>query len=189
MRKLKLQMSTSVDGFVGKTNGEQDWMEWNQDEAFKKYYQNEIIDSVDTLLMGRKMTEEFISYWEDIVNNKPGSPEFPFAQKLVNIPKIVFSKTITTIAGKNTRVENGDLVMVVNDLKNKSGKDILVYGGANFVSSLIKNNLIDEFNLFVNHTAIGNGLKIFTDTTKLKLINSKQFDCGVVANQYKPDNG
>jgi dihydrofolate reductase len=80
-------------------------------------------------------------------------------------------------------------VTVVNNLKNKSGKDILVYGGANFVSSLIKNNLIDEFNLFVNHTAIGNGLKIFTDTTKLKLINSKSYECGVVAIQYKSDNG
>ena len=189
MRKLKLQMSMTIDGYVGRTNGEQDWIEWNQDEEFKKLYQNEIIDSVDTLLMGRKMTKEFISYWENIVNNKPGSPEFLFAQKLVNIPKIVFSKTITTITGKNTTVENGDIVTVVNNLKNNSGKDILVYGGANFVSSLIKNNLIDEFNLFINHTAIGDGLKIFTDTTKLKLISSKSYECGVVANQYKRDNG
>lgn len=154
MRKLKLQMSTTLDGFVAGTNGEQDWIEWNQDEEFKKLYQNDILNSVDTLLMGRKMTEEFISYWENIVNNQPDSPEFQLAQKLVNIPKIIFSKTITTIAGKNTRVENDDLVTVVNNLKNKSGKDILVYGGANFVSSLIKNNLINEFNLFINHTAI-----------------------------------
>jgi dihydrofolate reductase len=189
MRKLKLQMSMTVDGFVARTNGEQDWMERNQDDEFKKYYQNEIIDSVDTILMGRKMTEEFISHWENVVNNQPDSPLFLFAQKLVNIPKIVFSKTITSVSGKNTRVENGDLVNVVNNLKNKSGKDILVYGGANFVSSLIKSNLIDEFNLFVNHTAIGEGLKIFTDTTKLKLIKSKSYECGVIANQYKPDNG
>ena len=179
----------SVDGFVASTNGEQDWIEWNQDAAFKKYYQQDIIDSVDTIIMGRKMTKEFISYWENIVNNQPGSPDFLFAQKLVNIPKIVFSKTITSIAGDNTRVENGDLVTVVHHLKNESGKDILVYGGANFVSSLIKNNLIDEFNFFVNHTAIGNGLKIFTDTIKLQLTNSQSYECGVVANQYKPDNG
>lgn len=45
MRKLILQLSMTVDGFVGRTNGEQDWIEWNQDEEFKKYYQNEIIDS------------------------------------------------------------------------------------------------------------------------------------------------
>lgn len=182
-------MSTTLDGFVGRANGQQDWMEWNQDEEFKSYYQNEIIDSVDTLLMGRKMTEEFISFWENVVDNEPDSPWNKFAQKMVNIPKIVFSKTIKTIEGKNARVENGDLVTIVNELKNKSGKDILVYGGATFVSSLIKNNLIDEYNLFINHTAIGDGLRIFTDTTKLKLTNSKSYTCGVVAIQYKPDNG
>ena len=188
MRKLKLQMNMTVDGFVGGTNGEQNWLEPNQDDEFKKYYQNDIMNSVDTLLMGRKMTEVFISYWENIVNNQPHSPGFLFAQKLVNIPKIVFSKTITTVAGKNIRVENGDLLTEVNNLKNENGKDILVYGGANFVSSLIKKNLIDEFNFFIHRNAIGNGLKIFTDTTKLKLINSKSFECGIVANHYQPDN-
>jgi len=189
MRKLKLQMNMTVDGFVAGTNGEQNWLEPNQDDEFKNHYQKDIIDSVDTLIMGRKMTEVFISYWENIVNNQPGNTGFLFAQKLVNIPKIVFSKTITTVAGKNIRVENGDLVTVINNLKNKSGKDILVYGGANFVSSLIKSNLIDEFILFIHRTAIGDGLKIFTDTTKLKLTNSKSYECGVVVNQYKPDNG
>jgi len=189
MRKLKLQMNMTVDGFVAGPNGEQNWLEPNQDDEFKRLYQNDIIDSVDTLLMGRKMTEIFTSYWENIVDNQPESPGFLFAQKLVNIPKIVFSKTITTVAGKNIGVENGDLVTAINNLKNQSGKDILVYGGAGFVSSLIKNNLIDEFNLFIHRTAIGDGLKIFTNTTKLKLTNSKSYKCGVVVNQYYPDNG
>jgi dihydrofolate reductase len=188
MRKLKLQMNMTVDGFVGGINGEQNWLELNQDEEFKKYYQNDIIDSVGTLLMGRKMTEVFISHWENLVNHQPDSPGFQFAQKLVNIPKIVFSKTITTVTGKNIRIENGDLVSTINNLKNKSDKDLLVYGGANFVSSLIKNNLIDEYILFIHRTAIGEGLKIFTATTKLRLTNSKSYECGVVVNQYKPDN-
>jgi len=187
MGKLKLQMSTSLDGFVGRKNGEQDWIEWNQDAEFKNHYQNEIMQKVDTLLMGRKMSKEFISYWEDIVDNKPENADFTFAQKLVNLRKIVFSKTITEIDGKNAVVENGDLATVVNKLKAESGGDILVYGGANFVASLIENNLIDEFNFFVNHTAIGDGLKIFTDTIKLKLLKSRSYECGVVANQYSRD--
>jgi dihydrofolate reductase len=183
MRKLKLQMNMTIDGFVGGVNGEQDWLERNQDSEFIKLYQKDIVDSADTLLLGRKMTDVFISHWESQYDN----PNAVFARKLVDISKIVFSKTITTITGKNVRVENGDLVTIINQLKREKGKDILVYGGASFVSSLVKHNLIDEYNFFIHRTAIGNGLKIFTDATKLKLISSKSFECGVVANQYKPE--
>lgn len=183
MRKLKLQMNMTIDGFVGGINGEQNWLERNQDDEFIKLYQQDLIDSVDTLLLGRKMTSVFINHWESQYEN----PSALFAKKLVDIPKIVFSKTISTISGKNVRVENGDLVSFVKKLKQENGKDILVYGGATFVSSLIKNNLIDEFNFFIHQTAIGEGLKIFHDTTKLQLLSSNSFKCGIVANQYIPD--
>ena len=61
MRTLKLQMQISVDGFVAGPNGELDWMEWNWDDEIKNYV-NELTDSVDTILLGRKMTEGFISH-------------------------------------------------------------------------------------------------------------------------------
>lgn len=187
MRKLKLQMQVSVDGFVAGPEGQLDWMTWELDDKLLQFI-NSFTDSSDTILLGRKMTEGFINYWEGVVNNQPDSPEFSFAQKMVNIPKIVFSKTLKSIAGKNTTLENGDLVTAVNNLKNQDGKDIIVYGGANFVSSLIKNNLIDEMNLFVNPTAIGKGMAIFTERTNLKLTNSKFYECGIVVNKYKKNN-
>ncbi len=145
----------------------------------------ELTESMDTILLGRKMTEGFITYWENVVDNQPDSPEYPYAKIFVDTPKIVFSKTIKTVKGKNVIVENGDLVESVNNLKSQQGKDIIVYGGANFVSELIKNNLIDELNLFINPTAIGNGLKIFTDKSKFKLTNSTSYNNGVVVIQYK----
>ena len=83
------------------------------------------------------------------------------------MPKIVFSKTIRTFDGKNVSVENGDLVTAIKDLKSrkelsgKEGKDMIVYGGAGFVSSLIKEGLIDEFNFFVNPIMINKGLEDF----------------------------
>lgn len=187
MRKLKLQMQISVDGFVGGPEGQLDWMTWEMDEKLLKFI-NALTDSSDTILLGRKMTEGFISYWEGVVNNQPGSPEFSFAQKMVNIPKIVFSKTIKNIAGKNTVVENGDLVTAINKLKNQNGKDLIVYGGANFVSSLIKHNLIDELNLFINPTAIGNGLRIFSERIPFTLLNSTSYTSGIVVNQFKVIN-
>jgi dihydrofolate reductase len=183
MRKLKLQMQVTIDGFVAGPAGELDWMNFSMDEKLLNFI-NELTDSSDTILMGRKMTEGFVNYWENVVNNQPDSPEFTFAQKMVNIPKIIFSKTVKTMAGKNVTVENGDLVTAVNKLKNQSGKDIVVYGGANFVSSLLENDLIDELNLFINPVAISNGLTIFTKRIPFNLLNSTAYANGTVVNTF-----
>ncbi|MCL5031025.1 MAG: dihydrofolate reductase family protein [Bacteroidetes bacterium] len=139
-RKLKLQVQMTVDGFVSGPNGELDWMNMNWDDKIKTYV-NELTDSVDTILLGRKMTEGFVSYWTSV---EPDSPEYPFARKMVDKPKYVFTKTLQKSNWKNTKIVKGDLTEEIDALKNKSGKDIIVYGGATFVSSLIKNNLIDE---------------------------------------------
>ena len=182
MRKLKLQMQTSVDGFVAGPEGQLDWMTWEMDSKLLAFI-NHLTDTSDTILLGRKMTEGFVNYWESV---KPESPEYAFAQKMVNIPKVVFSKTLKTVAGKNVRVENGPIVEAVNRLKSQTGKDIVVYGGAGFVSSLIENGLIDELNLFVNPIAIENGLRIFSKRTPLTLIGSVSYSSGIVVNTYKP---
>ena len=86
--------------------------------------------------------------------------------------KVVFSRTVDRVDGKNIRVHKGDVVEGVNAIKRQPGKDIVVYGGATFVSSLLEHNLIDELNLFVNPTALGNGLHIFKGRKPLKLETS-----------------
>jgi dihydrofolate reductase len=128
------------------------------------------------------MTPEFIAYWEGV---KKSSPEYEFAQKMVRTPKVVFSKTIKSIEGQNVRVENGPIVDAVNQLKQQAGKDIVVYGGAGFVSSLIEHRLIDELNLFVNPVAIGDGKRIFSKRTPLSLIGSVSYSSGIVVNTYR----
>jgi len=185
MRKLKLQMQITIDGFVAGINGELDWMEWNWSNYIKNYV-GDLTDSVDTILLGRKMTDGFISHWTNVMNN-PDDPEYSAAKKFIDYPKVVFTKTINKHEWINTTLAKGDLTAEVNRLKGKKGKDIIVYGGASFVSSLVKNNLIDEYHLFVNPSIIGNGLTIFKSlnhSVKLKLANSLAFDCGIVVNQY-----
>jgi len=183
VRKLKLQMQITVDGFVAGPEGQLDWMTWNMDEDLISVI-NQLTDTSDTILLGRKMAEGFITYWEKEIT-KPSSPEYTFAQKMVAYPKIVFSKTITSIKGQNVRVESGPLVEAVNQLKSQPGKDILVYGGATFVSSLIENQLIDEMNLFVNPVAIGKGMQIFKTHAPLKLTDSTAYASGIVVNRYE----
>lgn len=184
MRKLKLQMQITVDGFVAGPEGQLDWMILSND-WMKDPYINHLIDTSDTILLGRKMTAGFIQYWEQVLT-QPNSPEYSFAQKMVSTPKVVFSKTVDRVDGQNVRVENGSIVEAVNHLRSQAGKDIIVYGGATFVASLIENKLIDELNLFVNPVAIGNGMQIFGDRTTLKLMNSTAYADGVVVNTYTP---
>ena len=190
MRKLKLQMQMSLDGYVARPNGKLDWITWEMDDKLMEFI-NSTIDSSDTILLGRKMTDGFVSYWENVVNNKPDNPDFLLAKKMVDTPKIVFSKTQKSVPGKNVVVENGDLTTAIKNLKTKDGKDIIVYGGAGFVSSLIKEGLIDEYHLFVNPAAIGNGMTIFKSldrTQKFSVIQSRFYSCGITVLSYKPKN-
>ena len=187
MRKLKLQMNTTIDGFVAGPNGELDWM--ILDDNDENNYANDLIDSSDTILMGRKMTDEFVKYWTDVVENQPESSWYEFAKKMVDTPKVVFTKTLDESPWANTTLAKGDLVDEVNQLKKQSGKDILAYGGAGFASSLIKENLIDEYYFFVNPVAIGKGKEIFNrvnETFKLKLIKSQSLESGVILQCYEP---
>lgn len=182
MRKLKLQMQTSVDGFVAGPAGQLDWMAPLDKDPKILAFINELTDSCDTILLGRKMTDGFTGYWESVPQD---SPEYDFARKMVDTPKVMFSRTSRTPKGKNVRVENGDLATAVNALKKQPGKDLMVYGGAGFVSSLVQNDLIDELNLFVNPAALGDGLKIFTGRKNVKLARSVAYDSGVVVNTYQ----
>jgi dihydrofolate reductase len=183
MRKLTLQVQTTVDGFVAGPNGEMDWMTRESDEKLLAYM-NKLTDSIDTILLGRKMAGGFIDYWGKAAAD-PSNPDYAFAQKMVSAHKVIFSKTLTKSEWPNTEVVNGNLADEVKKLKNKPGKDMIVYGGANFVSNLIEQGLIDELQLFVNPTAIGSGLRIFNGLTKLKLIEGISFNNEVVL-KYKP---
>ena len=191
MRKLKLQMQISLDGYVARPNGELDWMTWDQDEKLIEFIHS-LIDSSDTILLGRKMTDGFVNHWENVVNNKPDSPDFSLAKKMVDTPKVVFTKTLDKSTWNNTTLAKGNLAEEIDNLKksrNYGSKDIIVYGGAGFVSSLIKEGLIDEYHLFVNPTAIGNGMTIFKSldrTQKFSAIQSIFYSCGINGLSYKP---
>ena len=185
-RKLKLQVQISIDGCIAGPNNEMEWLVWNWDEKLKEYV-NKLHGPVDTILLGRKMTSEFISYWNNLLN-KPDDPEYIFAKKMIETPKIVFTKTLNKSEWPNTEIVTGDLKDEITKLKNQDGGDIIVYGGASFDSSLIKENLIDEYYLFVNPVAIGKGKTIFKDLKeirKLSFVESIPFDSGIVLLHYE----
>ncbi|HYF99883.1 MAG TPA: dihydrofolate reductase family protein [Candidatus Saccharimonadales bacterium] len=187
MRKLKLHVQMSIDGCIAGPNNEMDWMVFYGDVKLREY-ENRLHEQVDTILLGRRMTDEFISYWSNVMNN-PDDSEYSFAKKMIETPKIVFTKSLNKSNWMNTEIASGDLRGEITKLKSQEGGgDIIVYGGASFDSSLIKENLIDEFYLFINPIAIGNGKTIFKDLKEIRkfsLIESITFDSGIVLLHYE----
>ncbi|HYO06396.1 MAG TPA: dihydrofolate reductase family protein [Phototrophicaceae bacterium] len=185
LRKLKLHVQMSINGCIAGPNNEMDWMVWNGDEKLKEC-EKRLHEQVDTILLGRKMTNDFVSYWSDVMS-KPDDPDYSFAKKMIDTPKVVFTKTLNKSVWINTELASGDLKDEINSLKNRDGGDIIVYGGASFDSSLIKEKLIDEFYLFVNPVVIGNGKTIFKDLgeiQKFNLLESIAFNSGIVLLHY-----
>ncbi|MCW3123730.1 MAG: hypothetical protein JWQ38_3222 [Flavipsychrobacter sp.] len=185
MRKLKLQMQMSVDGFVCGPNGELDWMVWNWDDQLKEFA-NEFTASIDTIVMGRKMAPGFINYWAAEAKNE-GSDQVAFAKKMTDTLKVVFTKTLERSEWEhNTEIAKGNLADEINNLKNRPGNDIVVYGGAEFVTNLVQEDLIDDLYIYINPVAIGNGLSIFKARKDMKLVGATAYECGIVVHHYQP---
>lgn len=185
MRKLKLQVQISIDGFIAGPNGEMDWMTWNWDEALKSYV-GALTEPIDTILLGRVLAQGFIDHWAGLATNPDTSDAV--SRKFHETPKVVFTHTLHEHSWAYTTLAHGDLVEEVTALKQQPGGDIMVYGGSNFVTNLIKHGLIDQFFLFVNPTAIGHGKPIFQGLEQkqaLKLVEAKAFECGITVLSYE----
>ena len=188
MKKLKLQVQMSVDGFVGGTNGEMGFLARNWDAGIIEYV-TDLTESMDCIVLGRKLAQGFIPHWAGVAAN-PEHPEHLAGIKFTDTPKVVFSKTLEKSKWANTVLAKGDLVEEITRLKQQPGKDIIAYGGATFVADLVRNNLIDEYHLFINPAAIGRGLTIFGTLTapqSLRLVKSTTFECGIVVLNYEPN--
>jgi dihydrofolate reductase len=185
MRKLKLQMHISLDGYVAGPNGEGDWIDRSVPNPKGWELVNELIDTSDTLLLGRKMAQVALPHFEAF---PPDHPKFDFAQKMVNIPKVVFTRTLDKPFSKNTTLAKGDLADEIAKLKAQDGRDILVYGGAGFVSDLIAGGHIDEFFLIVNPVMINKGMRIFDHLDhrqRLALVATIAYENGMALLHHK----
>ncbi len=188
MRKLKLQVQMTVDGYIAGPNSEMDWVTFNWDDELIEYV-TELTESMDQIVLGRNLAQGFIPHWAAVAQN-PEHEEHSAGVKFTDTPKVVFSKTLDESQWENTVLAKGDLVEEINQLKSQEGADIIAYGGATFVSNLIKHNLIDEYHLFVNPAAIGSGKPIFQNLDSkrnLKLVKAVPFACGIVVLNYEPE--
>lgn len=117
----------------------------------------------------------------------PNDSRSAYATRINDTHKIVFSRTLRETRWNDTEIASGDLAGEVNRLKAQAGKNLVVYGGATLLSSLISAGLVDEFQFFVNPVALGNGMTIFNEIEgplDLTLVKSKSYECGIVVQNY-----
>ena len=174
-RKVILYISMSLDGYIATKDNSLEFLSIVEQEG-EDYGYNEFVESVDTVIIGRKTYEKVIAM----------GYEYPHVDKDVYI----ITRTERPSIG-NFKFYTGELTTLVNSLKNRSGKNIYCDGGAEIANELIINNLIDEFIISVIPILLGDGIKLFKDgrpEQKLQLVSSKQFNKGLTQLHFKRAN-
>lgn len=187
MRKIILQEWLSLDGYATDKEGNLDFFTSSTPAQNKQADQDQLklLDSVDVILMGRKTYELFVDYW-------PGSTpdEELIADKLNGMHKIVFSNTLTHAPwGKweDAEIIAGDPVETIKTLKNKQGKNMIIWGSITLAQTLIKKNLIDEYQFHICPVITGGGRRLFTqeeDFLELQLVDSTPYATGNILLRY-----
>ena len=182
MRKIIAGINMTLDGICDHTA-------IDPDEEIHQYFAD-IIDNADLILYGR-ITYQLMQFWQTLAKNPSGVKSMDdFALSIDRIPKMVFSNTLKTTDWDSAKLATQTLEEVVKELKNQTGKDILV-GCRSLIIQLMNLNMIDEFQLCIHPFVAGKGLPLFEHINhkiNLKLIKTKIFKGGAVALYYEPKN-
>lgn len=183
MRKLIAAMNMTLDGFCDHTA-------MIADEEIHEHY-NDLLRNAGTLLYGRITYQLMESYWPSVVKNPTGNqPMDEFAVLIDNISKIVFSRTLQHVDWKNTTLKKEIIKEEILALKQSrsGGSKNIVVGSPGLIVALSQLDLIDEYQLGVQPTVLGNGLSLFkniSDRIDLRLLKTKAFGCGAIMLYYE----
>jgi dihydrofolate reductase len=190
-RKVVIQEFVSADGLISGPNDSVDFIPSSTggDAAFGRE-QLALMDSVDTLLLGRITYAMFAGFWPKVTEG----PEKEFADKFNGVPKVVFSKTLKHAPWgkwKEGRIVSGSAVEEVARLKKQPGKDMLISGSITIAQALIAAGMVDQYRLVLCPIVLGKGRPLFRDNTSsipMKLQNTARLDRGAVSLVYSPQN-
>ena len=185
MRKLIVSEWVTVDGvFDADTMGQ--WFRPYDSDDRQEWIKEGILAS-DTFLFGRITYEMLAGYWPTVKDRD--NKEIEIADRLNGAPKYVVSSTLKTGKWNNSTIIKSNVVKQFAKLKQQPGQDILVFGSATLVQSVMESDLIDEYRLLVHPIIMGIGKRPFKDglpTTKLQLVTTRTFSLGVTALCYQP---
>jgi len=183
MRPVVLQMGVTLDGFVHGAKGYEDWgLPLEEDDVVARKVAS--LREAGTHIMGRVTYEAMAAVWP----NESGV----YADVMNEIPKVVFSATLTAADWAESRIANGNLVDDIDRLKREAGGIILAHGGATFLHALIGEGLIDEYRLGIHPVVIGHGTGLFSalrQPLRLDLVEARTFPSGTAIHVYRPVRG
>jgi dihydrofolate reductase len=175
VRKIIVSTYVSLDGVI---EAPEKWSLkfWNDEHA--KYAHDQLFAS-DALLMGRKVYKDFAASWPSRRNE--------FADRMNGLPKHVVSTTLEEAEWNNSTIIKENVAEEVSRLKEQPGQDILMYGSADLMHTLMEHDLIDEYRIWVHPVVLGSGKRLFRDESEtkiLRLVDTTTFSSGVVLLSY-----
>ena len=188
MRKVILSVNLTLDGFMAGPKGELDWhmQQWN-DEMGEYAFQQ--LSRVDTILVGRVTYQAMANFWPNAFKT-PGSKkgDIGYAHMMNSYPKIVFSKTLSTVKWANSRLVKAGIREEVIKLKQQPGKDMIMWGGVGIASTFMQMGLIDEYRIWIAPVILGKGMRPGIEAKancNLQLMNTVRFSNGVMLLCYQ----
>jgi dihydrofolate reductase len=181
LRKLIVSEWMTLDG-VFDADSMKEWFEPYESQDRQEYIKENVLTS-DAFLVGRVTYEMLASYWPNQKNNFAG-----IADRLNSAPKYVVSSTLKKAEWNNSTIIEDNVVEEITKLKQQPGQDILVFGSAKLVQSLMEADLVDEYRFLVHPIIMGSGKRFFSDEmagTKLKLVKTETLDLGVTLDCYQ----
>jgi dihydrofolate reductase len=181
MRNVIFAINITLDGCCDHTK-------MIADEEIHEYFAH-LMRDVDLLVFGRKTYQLMVPYWPDIAkSHSETKAENEFTDTFDSINKIVFSQSLDSAEGTNTRIVRTNLRDEILKLKQEQGKNILI-GGVAIPSQLIELGLVDEYHFVVQPIVAGEGRRLLEgislqERLQLKLVESKIFESGCVALHY-----
>ena len=185
MPRLIVFNSVTLDGYFTDKNGDMSWAHKQSDPEWDEFVE-ENASGGGVLVFGRITYEMMKSFWP----TPAALQHFPVvAERMNNLPKVVFSRTLDQADWKNTTLVNGDLAAEIRKMKEGPGEDMAIMGSGSIVSQLAQEGLIDEFQLVLNPIALGQGRTMFEgikEKLALKHTKTRAFGNGNVLLCYEP---
>lgn len=181
MRKLILFNLVTVDGFFEGKNGDINWH--NVDEEFNEFAISQL-KQADALLFGRKTYELMRNYWPA---EKGEHDSAEIAHLMNSMEKYVFSRTMQQTDWNNSQLIRENGWKEIERLKNREGKNILIFGSAELFAGLLDKGLVDEMRIVINPVLLGSGEPLFKNREykiSLQLLKAKVFGNGNVLLTY-----